>query len=192
MPKVFSAPLIAVRNIRFSSRWFADLLGGEALPEHPHRDVYDRISTDGSLLLQLHAWDVEDHPNLTDAGAAPVGHGVVLWFTVEDFDARVARASALGAEVLQGPHVNPASQNREIWFRHPDGFVIVIASPDGEAGGAEPAKNKGNAEAWDATQQSGGSKSDGEAHLRFDAVARRLRRPPEDRPAGLPPVPPFS
>jgi hypothetical protein len=32
----------------------------------PHRDVYDRIWRSGRLLLQLHAWDAEDHPNLVN------------------------------------------------------------------------------------------------------------------------------
>jgi hypothetical protein len=85
-------PLIAVRDVRASSRWYSELLGADSLPEHSHRDFYDRISVSGKVFLQLHAWDQEDHPNLVNAAAAPVGHGVVLWFQVEDFDAAVERA----------------------------------------------------------------------------------------------------
>jgi len=66
-------------------------------------------------------------------GAAPHGHGVLLWFEVDDFDAAVGRARALGAEVIEEPHVNPAPQHREMWLRDPDGYVVVLASPDGEA-----------------------------------------------------------
>jgi hypothetical protein len=66
-------PLIAVRNVRASSRWYVELLGADSIPENPHRDVYDRISHAGRLLLQLHAWDAEDHPNLVNADAAPPG-----------------------------------------------------------------------------------------------------------------------
>jgi catechol 2,3-dioxygenase-like lactoylglutathione lyase family enzyme len=131
-PTVEAQPLIAVRNVRASSRWYSNLLGADALPEHEHRDFYDRISRAGRLLLQLHAWDEEDHPNLVNAVASPVGHGVVLCFQVDDFDSAVNRATDLAAEVIKGPHVNPAPQHREIWLRDPDGFVVVIASPDGE------------------------------------------------------------
>src|SRR5580658_2252077 len=127
-------PLIAVRNVRASSRWYAELLGADPLPEHGHRDVYDRISCSGQLLLQLHAWDEEDHPNLVNADAAPPGHGVVLWFEVDDFDSAVERARGLGAEIILEPHINPAPQHREIWLRDPDGYVVVIAGPDGEIG----------------------------------------------------------
>lgn len=125
--------LIAVRDVRASSRWYATLLGADALPDHPHRDVYDRIFVSGRMVLQLHAWDEEDHPNLTNREAAPVAHGVVLWFQVDDFDAAVARSRALKAEVVEGPYVNPAPQHRELWLRDPNGFVVVVCSPDGEA-----------------------------------------------------------
>lgn len=132
-PVVESQPLIAVRDVRASSRWYAELLGADALPDHPHRDTYDRIWRAGRLLLQLHAWDEEEHPNLVNRDAAPVGHGVVLWFQVVDFDAAVTRARHLSAEVIEEPHINPAPQHREIWLRDPDGYVVVLASPDGES-----------------------------------------------------------
>ena len=130
---VEAQPLIAVRNVRASSLWYAKLLGADSLPEHSHRDLYDRITSSGRLLLQLHAWDAENHPSLVNADLAPVGHGVLLWFQVDDFDAAVARARSLDARVIDGPLVNPALQHREIWLRDPDGYVVVLASPDGES-----------------------------------------------------------
>ena len=131
-PRVEAQTLIAVRDVRASSRWYTELLGVDALPDHPHRDVYDRISCSGRLLLQLHAWDEENHPNLVDAAAAPPGHGIVLWFQSDDFDAAVERARGLRAENVLEPHVNPNPQHREIWLRDRDGYVVVVAGPDGE------------------------------------------------------------
>ena len=127
-------PLIAVRNVRASSCWYAELLGADSLPEHIHRDLYERISCSGQLILQLHAWDAENHPNLVNREAAPPGHGVLLWFEVNDFDLVVERARRLQAEIILEPHVNPSPQHREIWLRDSDGYVVVVASPDGEAG----------------------------------------------------------
>ena len=129
---VEAQPLIAVRNFRSSSHWYTELLRADSLPEHSHRDVYDRISRSGQLLLQLHAWDEEDHPNLVNADAAPPGHGVLLWFQVGDFDSVVERARGLGAEIIEEPHVNSKPQHRELWLRDSDGYVVVVASPDGE------------------------------------------------------------
>ena len=84
--------------------------------------------------MQLHAWDEEQHPNLVNRDAAPPGHGVLVWFVVSDFDATVERARALVAQVIEEPHVNPNAGHREMWLRDPDGYVVVFASPDGEAG----------------------------------------------------------
>ena len=132
-PCVESQPLIAVGDVRASSKWYASLLGAESLPDHEHRDVYDRIIVGGRLVLQLHAWDEEDHPNLVGRDRAKLAHGVVLWFQVEDFDAAVERARALDAEMIEEPHINPAPGHWEMWLRDPDGYVVVIASLPGRA-----------------------------------------------------------
>ncbi|HSY22827.1 MAG TPA: VOC family protein [Polyangiaceae bacterium] len=136
MTHVQSQTLIAVRDVRASSGWYAQLLNLEATSEamaSDHAHLYDRLSSKGSLVLQLHAWDEEEHPNLMNRTAAPVGHGVLLWFEVDDFDAAVTRAATLNAKVLREPLFNPAPAHREIWLEDPDGYVVVVASPDGEA-----------------------------------------------------------
>lgn len=131
--RVQAQPLIAVRDVRASCRWYQQLLGLDALEEHPHRDLYDRLYSAGQMILQLHAWDEEDHPNLVNADRAPVGHGVLLWFEVSDFDEVVKQARALQAEIVLEAHFNPAPRHREVWLRDPDGYVVVAASPDGES-----------------------------------------------------------
>lgn len=130
---VRSQPLIAVRDVMASTRWYSKLLGVENLGGGEHSDAYNRLLCNGTLILQFHAWDVEDHPNLLNREEARPGHGVLLWFEVDDFDAVVRRARALKAKVLLKPHVNPYPAHREMWIRDPDGYVVVIVSPDGEA-----------------------------------------------------------
>jgi catechol 2,3-dioxygenase-like lactoylglutathione lyase family enzyme len=127
--------LIAVRDVKASSTWYQTLLGVRSFgdPGHPHRLVYDRVMSGDVLILQLHSWDDEQHPNLVDRDRAPPGHGVLLWFEVDDFDAAVERARRLRAPVVEEPHVNPAPQHREMWIRDPNGYVVVLAGPDGEA-----------------------------------------------------------
>ena len=130
-------PLIAVHDVRASSRWYARLLDAERTSEtmsSDHAHIYDRVLCRGSLVLQIHAWDEEDHPNLVNAGEARPGHGVILWFEVDDLDATVKRARAIRAKVLMKPFVNPAPAHREMWLRDPDGYVVVVCSPDGDAG----------------------------------------------------------
>jgi hypothetical protein len=40
---------------------------------------------------------------------------------------------SLCAVVVQERHVNPAPKHCEMWLRDSDGYVVVIASLDGEA-----------------------------------------------------------
>ena len=65
---------------------------------------------------------------------------MLVWFgAVSDFDGVVERAGRLGAEVVKAPHRNPPEGggngpgHRELWVRDPDGYVVAVASPDGEA-----------------------------------------------------------
>ena len=126
-------PLIAVRDVEGSAEWYATLLGAERLGGDTHGNLYDRVLSDGQLILQLHAWDKENHPNLVGAQASKHGHGVLLWFEVDDFDDAVDRARTLGAEIIEEPHVNRGPNHREIWIRDRDGYMVVVVSPDGEA-----------------------------------------------------------
>jgi catechol 2,3-dioxygenase-like lactoylglutathione lyase family enzyme len=123
-------PLIAVSDVAASSAWYQRILDAES--EHGG-DEYERLAIDGALVLQLHAREVDhDHDRIGDP-AVPYGNGVLLWFETDDFDAAVKRAKSARAVVVKAPHVNPNPQHRELWLRDPDGFIVVIASPDGEA-----------------------------------------------------------
>lgn len=122
-------PLIAVRDVETSSRWYQTLLDLES--GHGGGE-YERLMLDGELVLQLHRWGAHDHPNLGDPHAAPHGYGVLLWFQTDAFVAAVNRARKLGAEILQEPHVNPNANHRECWLRDPDGYTIVLASGYGD------------------------------------------------------------
>jgi len=132
---VKSQPILAVRNVLASARWYARILGSaEATgsPPSDHEHLYRRIYVGDELVLQLHAWDEEDHPNLKDSDRAPVGHGVLIWFEVEDYGAAAGRARAIGGEVIE-EKFNPNAHHHELWLRDPDGYVAVLASPDGSA-----------------------------------------------------------
>jgi catechol 2,3-dioxygenase-like lactoylglutathione lyase family enzyme len=124
-------PLIAVRDVEASSRWYQQLLGCHSAHGGPE---YERLVKDGDLLLQLHAWNDHVHPNLGDPDSAPHGYGVLLWFQTDEFDSAVERARALGADIIEEPRVNPNAQHRECWIRDQDGYVVVLASEQGDVG----------------------------------------------------------
>jgi predicted enzyme related to lactoylglutathione lyase len=129
--------LLAVRDVEASSRWYQRLLGLRSDHGGPE---YERLLADGVLVLQLHQREVEHHHGpVGDPGGGP-GNGVLVWFgEVADFDGVLERAAELGAPVVLAPHRNPPEGggngpgHREVWVRDPDGYTVVVASPDGEA-----------------------------------------------------------
>jgi catechol 2,3-dioxygenase-like lactoylglutathione lyase family enzyme len=130
-------PLIAVTDVEASSRWYQQLLGCRSA--HGGRE-YERLVSNGTLVLQLHRFEEEHHHGaIGNKDDRPYGNGVLVWFEVDDFDAAAARAAELEAEVVLPRHRNPPSgqggpNHWELWIRDPDGYVVVIASPDGSAG----------------------------------------------------------
>jgi catechol 2,3-dioxygenase-like lactoylglutathione lyase family enzyme len=129
-------PLICVSDVEASSHWYQRLLGCQSAHGGPE---YERLVSHGRLILQLHRWDVEHHHgHIGDPAITPYGNGVLLWFEVDDFDAAVARAEDLKAEIVMPRHRNPPDGNGgpnhwELWLRDPDGYKVVLASPDGSA-----------------------------------------------------------
>ena len=129
-------PLIAVTDVPRSGAWYQHLLGCRS--DHGG-DKYERLVWEGLLVLQLHGFDVEhDHGLIGDISDKPYGNGVLLWFELEDFEAAMERADELAAEVVMPRHRNPPTgdggpNHWECWFRDPDGYVVVLASPDGSA-----------------------------------------------------------
>ena len=90
--------------------------------------------------MQLHHWDVEHHHGRIGDPKQKPGNGVLLWFEVDDFDAAQARATEQKAQIVLPRHRNPPDGNGgpnhwEIWLRDPDGYTVVLASPDGSADG---------------------------------------------------------
>lgn len=126
-----SQPLIAVRNVEESSRWYQSLLAGQS--GHGGSE-YERLLVDGDLVLQLHRWNAHVHPHMGDVQSASRGNGVLLWFQTDEFDTAMERARDLNVEFLEEPHVNTNAGHREAWIRDPDGYVVVIAGAYGDVG----------------------------------------------------------
>ena len=131
-------PLITVTDVEASSRWYQRLLKCRSGHGGAH---YERLYVGDELVLQLHAFDVEHHHGpIGDRDDKPYGNGLLLWFEIDDFDAAVRRVAELKAPIVLDRHRNPPDgdggpNHWEIWLRDPDGYTVVLASPDGTADG---------------------------------------------------------
>jgi len=147
-------PLICVSDVEASSRWYQHVLGCESDHGGPNYERLVRPGTRGqpappataaasaNLILQLHAFDVHHHHGpIGDVDDKPYGNGVLLWFEVDDIDAAIARAMEVKARIVKPRHRNPpppappdgGPAHWECWLLDPDGYKVVLASPDGSA-----------------------------------------------------------
>ena len=56
-------------------------------------------------------WDIEHHHSPIANPNVPLGNGMLLWFEVAEFDAAVARALQLQAEIVLPRHRNPPNRD---------------------------------------------------------------------------------
>jgi catechol 2,3-dioxygenase-like lactoylglutathione lyase family enzyme len=118
--------MVVVRDVAKSSRFYQRVLAAES---GHGGDEYEQIVSNGEILLQLHAIDVEDHHGRLADRDQPLGNGILLWFEVADFHAAVEKVRATDAPIVRDVHTNPNARQQEIWLRDPDGYLVVLAGP---------------------------------------------------------------
>jgi catechol 2,3-dioxygenase-like lactoylglutathione lyase family enzyme len=119
--------IIGVRDVSRSFQWYQTLLG--LAPGTPAHSYFGQLlDPDGTVLLCLHQWGVEDHPTITSPDAATPGNGLILFFRVDDFDAALERARAAGTPLEDEPQVNPNTRSMEFSLRDPDGYCVMISA----------------------------------------------------------------
>ena len=121
-------PMLVVRDVPASSRWYSELLG--ATSGHGG-DEFEMIMSGHQLLLALHHTDLGEHPGLAAPTEGHAGTGVLLYFSVDDVDEAFERATVMGADVLDEPHMNPKAGALEFSVRDPDGYALTISKRSG-------------------------------------------------------------
>ena len=119
--------IVGVRDVPLSFRWYQSLFGQTPTsPEHP--DFGQLLDSDGTVLLCLHEWGVEDHPSLMSPTDGTPGNGLLLFFRVDDYDGALRRARALVEHFEEEPHRNPDTRTKEFSLRDPDGYYVTISA----------------------------------------------------------------
>jgi len=118
--------IIGVGNVPASFKWYQSLFGqAETAPAHP--DFGQIRDSDGTVLLCLHEWGIEDHPSLMSPEQGTPGNGLLLFFLVDDFEAALHRARGLVTRLEEEPHMNPNTGTNEFSLRDPDGYYVTVS-----------------------------------------------------------------
>jgi len=119
--------IIGVRDVPKSFKWYQSLFGQR--PSAPaHSDFGQLLDSDGTVLLCLHEWAVENHPSLMSPENGTPGNGLLLFFRVDDYDAALVRARTLVAKLEEDSHTNPNTRTEEFSLRDPDGYYVTVSS----------------------------------------------------------------
>jgi catechol 2,3-dioxygenase-like lactoylglutathione lyase family enzyme len=119
--------IIGVRDVPRSFKWYQSLFG-QRLTAPAHSDFGQLLDSDGTVLLCLHEWAVENHPSLMSPDDGTPGNGLLLFFRVDDYGAALRRARALVPHLAEEPHMNPNTRTKEFSLRDTDGYYITISA----------------------------------------------------------------
>jgi len=119
--------IVGVRDVTASFRWYQSLFGQpETAPAH---DYFGQLlDSDGTVLLCLHGWGEHEHPTLASPETATPGHGLILFFRVDDFAAALQRARTLVERLEEEPNMSSNTGTMEFALRDPDGYYVMISA----------------------------------------------------------------
>jgi catechol 2,3-dioxygenase-like lactoylglutathione lyase family enzyme len=119
--------IIGVSDVASSLKWYQRLFG-QAETRPAHEDFGQLVDSDGTVLLCLHEWAVEEHPTLMSPDRGTPGNGLLLFFLVDDFELALQRARVLTDRLEEEPHVNPNTRAPEFSLRDLDGYYVTISA----------------------------------------------------------------
>ncbi len=116
-------PIIAVKDIEASSKWYQSVFGCRSM--HGGKDFDILVSENDEVLICLHKWGEHGHPTMTNPNIAH-GNGLILYFRTENMNAIRQNVEKIGASIEEEIHLNTNSAKMEFSLRDPDGYYLTI------------------------------------------------------------------
>ena len=116
-------PIIAVRDLKASSKWYQKILGFRDHHDSDHFAVL--VSDDNEIALCLHPWGAHEHPTMTNPNITP-GNGLILYFRTDNLNGIYDNALKAGCAIAEDIHLNPNSGKQEFSIRDPDGYFVTV------------------------------------------------------------------
>jgi predicted enzyme related to lactoylglutathione lyase len=116
-------PIIAVKDVEASSRWYQSIF--ECRSMHGGKEFDVLVSKNYEVLICLHKWGEHQHPTMSNSNITP-GNGLILYFRTENMNLIRENVDTFGAIVVEDIHLNPNSTKLEFSIRDPDGYYLTI------------------------------------------------------------------
>jgi predicted enzyme related to lactoylglutathione lyase len=118
-----SDPIIAVRDVASSSRWYEQVFG--LRNAHGGNDFAVLVSENDEVVLCLHKWGAHGHPTMADPAITP-GNGLLLYLRADNMNVIRQNVERLGSSVEEDIHFNSNSLRNEFSLRDPDGYYLTV------------------------------------------------------------------
>jgi len=116
-------PIIAVKDIEVSSKWYQAIFGCKRT--HGGEEFAVIESESKEVLICLHKWGEHQHPTMTNPTITP-GNGLILYFKVDNLSVIRQNVEEMNYSVEEDIHQNPNSTKKEFSLRDPDGYYLII------------------------------------------------------------------
>ncbi|MER3499669.1 MAG: glyoxalase [Chitinophagaceae bacterium] len=116
-------PIIAVRDIKATSKWYQKIFGFRNNHGGDHFSVL--VSDDDEIILCLHKWEEHNHPTMTNPSITPE-NGLLLYFRTENMNNIYQNLLKAGCAIEEDIHLNKNSLRKEFSFRDPDGYLLTV------------------------------------------------------------------
>lgn len=116
-------PIIAVKSVEASAKWYRDIFGLNIVHGGDHFSVM--TAKDNEIILCLHAWEMHNHPTMTNSKIT-AGNGLLLYFRTADWKEIKKNLDKIGWTLEEEIHQNSNSLKQEFSFRDPDGYFITV------------------------------------------------------------------
>lgn len=116
-------PIIAVKDIEASSRWYQKIFDCKSLHGGNHFDVL--TDENGEVLICLHHWSEDNHPTMMDPDITH-GNGLILYMRTKNMDTIRENVKKAGVAVIEEIHLNKNSHRKEFSIKDPDGYYLTI------------------------------------------------------------------
>lgn len=117
-------PIIAVHDVRTSSKWYQSVFGCRSMHGGNEFDIL--VAENNDIFLCLHKWGEHNHPTMTNPRITP-GNGLILYFRTDKMNVIRKNVERNGYTIEEDVHVNPNSTKKEFSLKDPDGYYLTIS-----------------------------------------------------------------
>ncbi len=116
-------PIIAVKDVQASSKWYQDVF--DCMSKHGGDQFDVLVDENENVIICLHKWGEHGHPTLQNP-SAEAGNGLILYFRTKNMELIRSNIERINYPVESDIQINPNSHKREFSLRDPDGYYITI------------------------------------------------------------------